>query len=227
MNGGGDQDALSQTGGLLENGMGDKIAGFFIHQDIFPAPWRDVKRAGADHIVKSIGVYACGIYDGPAFILRIGCLNPITVWYSGSIVSGRRFLGYTFHFCLKAELYPVFKGIFRQSDGHFEGTDNAACGRIEHGVYLFGKIGFDFVDFLSLHDAKAGNAVRNAALIQLFQPSDLILGKAEDQGAVSFEGKIQLPGKSVHHPVSLHVQPGLPGSGNCVESRVDDGAVGL
>ena len=43
------------------------------------------------------------------------------------------------------------------------------------GVYIFGKIGFNFVDFLSLHYAQAGNAVRNAALIQLFQTAHLIL----------------------------------------------------
>ena len=170
MNGGGDQDALSQTGGLLENGMGDKIAGFFIHQDIFSAPRCDVKRAGADHIVKSIGVYACGVHYRPAFVFRIGSLNHVTCRHSGS-----HFPENVFHFRLKTETYAVFKGIFCQCDGHFKRTNDTARGRIEHGVYIFGKIGFDFVDFLSLHDAQTGNAVSNAALMQLFQSADLIL----------------------------------------------------
>ena len=201
-----------------------KLPGFFTHEYIPSRAWRDVKRAGADHIVKSIGVYACGIYDGPAFILRIGCLNPITVWYSGSIVPEEGSWIY-FHFCLKAELYPVSKA-FLPERWSFEGTDNAACGRIEHGVYIFGKIGFDFVD--SFPSRCAGRERRSQCRADTALPdrsSDLL--KNREPGSRFFEGKIQLFGKKIHHPVSLHIQPGLPGSGNGVESRVDDGAVGL
>ena len=227
MNGRRDQDALSQTGGLLENGVGDEASRLFIHQDIFPAPGRDMKGAGADHVVENIGIYSGGVHHGPAFIFFVCGLDQIAVRHAGNHFSGNVFSGNVFYFRLKTKLNTIFKGILRQRDGHFERADDASRGRKEHGVYVFGKIGLDFVDFLSLHNAQSGNAVGQPTLIQLLQPSHLIFGKAENQGAVSLERKIQLFGKRVHHPVSFHIQPGLPGAWHRVKARVDNGAVGF
>ena len=181
-----------------------------------------MKSVGADHVVENIGIYSGSVHHGPAFIFFIGSLDQIAVCSSGNHFSGN-----VFHFRPEAEAYAVFKGILRQRDGHFERADDASRGREEHGVYIVGKIGLDFVDFLSHHNAQSGNAVVQPALIQLLQPSHLIPGKAEDQGAVSLERKIQLFGKRVHHPVSFHIQPGLPGAWHRVKARVDNGAVGF
>ena len=141
MNGWRDQDTFSQTGGLLENGVGNKASRFFIHQDIFPAPGRDMKSAGADHVVENIGIYSGGVHHGPAFIFFVCGLDQIAVRHSGNHFSGN-----VFYFRPEAEAYTVFKSILRQRYSHFERADDASRGRKEHGVYVFGKIGLDFVD---------------------------------------------------------------------------------
>ena len=217
MHGRRDEDSLAQLCGLLENRMGNKISRLFIQKDILPFPGSDMKLPSAHHIVEPIRINACGIHNAACFINSCGGGNAITV---------RRFFN-VLCFRIKMELHAVLKGIFRKSDCHLKGTDNPACGGIQHGCHLRRQIRLQLMYFLSGNDTHIGNAVGFGALPEYLKPGQILFIKTENQGAISFKWKIQFFGERIHHAVSRHVHSGLQRAGNRIIPRMDNGAVGL
>ena len=164
-----------------------------------------------------VGINAGRIHYAPA------CVGSFTGGQFISVFHGTDPL----HLRIKEKFSAVFRGIFSQSDVQPKGAYNAARRGVQSRYRLVGYIGLHLLQFIPVYNSKTLNTVFHAVFIQIFQAVHLGFVRADNQGTIAGERKVQFLGQRLHHPISLYVQLCHQRAVGSVISGMDDGAVGL
>ena len=217
MNRGRHQDSLSHNGGKLENGVGYMPSRLLVQKTVVALAGRDMDLLSAHHVVEYIRIHAGGIYDHIRPKHTVRCFQDISAVLPP----------YRADLCVEEEVHPIVTGILRQGNGQPKGTHNPACGRVQGIRHRVRQIGLHLPCLVPADYFEIRHPIGAPFLIERFQGRAVRRVKGENQGSVPPKFKIQLPGKFLHHPVALHIKPGLQGARSRVKSRVDNGAVGF
>ena len=211
------QHALAEFARQLKDRPLHQMPVLLVQQAVFAAAGYDRELMLTDHVVQGIAVYPGGVHH------RAGLKNFIPGGDLIQVVPADD----ACHRAVQEEFHPVLGGVLCQGDGHAEGTDNGAGGGVQSRHRLRGQSALQGVQLVSANNAQTLHAVFLAPLPQLLQPGQVLLVKAQHQGAVTPVGKVQLPAEALHHAAARHIEVGFFRSRHGVEAGVYDGGVGL
>ena len=131
------------------------------------------------------------------------------------------------HAGVEKKFHTVLSGIFGKGDGHAEGTDDGAGGRVQSGCHLPGEGGLQLVNLLCGEDTQTLYAVFLPAAEKLLQTGNVFAVKAQYQRAVAAIRKIQLAGQVLHHAAAGYIEFRFQGAGLGVKAGMNNGGICL
>ena len=218
VDGGGDQHALAQLVGALEDDVVHTGALALVQQVVLATGGSDVEAGGLHHAVDFLGPDTGGIDDVAGFHSALGGGQAVAAVGHGLSV---------FHAAAAAQLHAVAHSHFGHGQGVLPGADDGGAGGPQGTADILGEVGLHGQRFFLGQNFHIGHAVGRAVLVQVLQVGQLALGQSQHEGAALLVGNIQLCADLLGQLHTAHVQPCHLGAGSGVVACVQNGAVGF